>query len=216
MADNDWMTTARTSLPEAARHLSLRERKKLKTRIAIRNATYELIEEQGYDATTVEQIADRAEVSPSTVFRYFPTKEDIVLTDEYDPIAEDLLRSRPADESLLDSLRSIIRQSMTMAMTDDPGFVEREMKLRLRLMTEVPAVRSRVMESMSLTGRLLCRAIAERTGRDENDLEVRVYTMGLMGALLEASIYWTEHDYQGDLLDLLDRTLATFKDLPKR
>ncbi|NGO43632.1 TetR/AcrR family transcriptional regulator [Streptomyces ureilyticus] len=210
------MTTARTSLPEAARHLSLRERKKLKTRIAIRNATYELIEEQGYDATTVEQIADRAEVSPSTVFRYFPTKEDIVLTDEYDPLAVDLLRSRPADESLLDSLRSIIRQSMTMAMTDDPSFVEREMKLRLRLMTEVPAVRSRVMESMSLTGRLLCRAVAERTGRDENDLEVRVYTMGLMGALLEASIYWTEHDYQGDLLDLIDRTLATFKDLPKR
>lgn len=216
MADNDGMTTARTSLPEAARHLSLRERKKLKTRIAIRNATYELIEEQGYDATTVEQIADRAEVSPSTVFRYFPTKEDIVLTDEYDPLAVDLLRSRPADESLLDSLRSIIRQSMTMAMTDDPSFVEREMKLRLRLMTEVPAVRSRVMESMSLTGRLLCRAVAERTGRDENDLEVRVYTMGLMGALLEASIYWTEHDYQGDLLDLIDRTLATFKDLPKR
>ncbi|MGI5195218.1 TetR/AcrR family transcriptional regulator [Streptomyces sp. CA-288835] len=210
------MTTARTSLPEAARHLSLRERKKLKTRIAIRNATYELIEEQGYDATTVEQIADRAEVSPSTVFRYFPTKEDIVLTDEYDPLAVDLLRSRPADESLVDSLRSIIRQSMTMAMTDDPSFVEREMKLRLRLMTEVPAVRSRIMESMSVTGRLLCRAVAERTGRDENDLEVRVYTMGLMGALLEATIYWVEHDYQGDVLDLLDRTLDTFKDLPKR
>ncbi|GAA2640179.1 TetR family transcriptional regulator [Streptomyces vastus] len=210
------MTTARTSLPEAARHMSLRERKKLKTRIAIRNATYELIEEQGYDATTVEQIAERAEVSPSTVFRYFPTKEDIVLTDEYDPLAEDLLRARPEDEGLLDSLRFIIRQSMTMAIADDPTFAEREMKLRLRLMTEVPAVRSRVMESMSVTGRLMCRAIAERTGRHENDLEVRVYTMGLMGALLEAAIYWTEHDHQGDLLDLLDRTLDTFKDLPKR
>ncbi|GGK66278.1 TetR/AcrR family transcriptional regulator [Streptomyces flaveus] len=210
------MTTARTSLPEAARHLSLRERKKLKTRIAIRNATYELIEEQGYDATTVEQIADRAEVSPSTVFRYFPTKEDIVLTDEYDPLAEELLRARPEDESLLDSMRFIIRQSMSMAIADAPTFAEREMKLRLRLMTEIPAVRSRVMESMSVTSRLMCRAIAERTGRHENDLEVRVYTMGLMGALLEAAIYWTEHDYQGDLLDLLDRALATFKDLPKR
>ncbi|MER5224814.1 TetR/AcrR family transcriptional regulator [Streptomyces flaveus] len=210
------MTTARTSLPEAARHLSLRERKKLKTRIAIRNATYELIEEQGYDATTVEQIADRAEVSPSTVFRYFPTKEDIVLTDEYDPLAEELLRARPEDESVPDSMRFIIRQSMSMAIADDPTFAEREMKVRLRLMTEVPAVRSRVMESMSVTGRLMCRAIAERTGRDQDDLEVRVYTMGLMGALLEATIYWVEHDYQGDVLDLLDRTLATFKDLPKR
>lgn len=210
------MTTARTSLPEAARHLSLRERKKLKTRIAIRNATYALIEEQGYDATTVEQIADRAEVSPSTVFRYFPTKEDIVLTDEYDPLAEDLLRARPEDESVLDSLRFIIRRSMAMAMADAPTFAEHEMKLRLRLMTEVPAVRSRAMESMSVTGRLMCRAIAERTGRDENDLEVRVYTMGLMSALVETAIYWTEHDYQGDLPVLIDRALDTLKDLPKR
>ncbi|MDO0912167.1 TetR family transcriptional regulator [Streptomyces sp. DT2A-34] len=210
------MTTARTPVPEAARHLSLRERKKIKTRIAIRDATYALIEEQGYDATTVEQIAERAEVSPSTVFRYFPTKEDIVLTDEYDPLVEDLLRDRPADESVLQSLRYVIRQSLAMAIADDPTFAEREMKLRMGLMVNVPAVRSRAMESMSVTGRLMCRALAERTGRDENDLEVRVYAMGLMGALLEAVIYWAEHDYQDDLIEVIDRTLDTFKDLPRR
>lgn len=78
--------------------LSLRERKKIKTRTAIRRATYRLIAEQGYEATTVEQIAEAAEVSPSTVFRYFPTKEDIVLTDEFDPIMLRELRSRPAGE----------------------------------------------------------------------------------------------------------------------
>ncbi|MGW0826927.1 TetR/AcrR family transcriptional regulator [Streptomyces sp. NPDC002845] len=210
------MTTARTPVPEAARQLSLRERKKIKTRIAIRDATYELIEEQGYDATTVEQIAERAEVSPSTVFRYFPTKEDIVLTDEYDPLVEDLLRERPADESLLDSLRYAIRQGLSMAIADDPTFAEREMKLRMGLMANVPAVRSRAMESMSVTGRLMCRAMAERTGRDENDLEVRAYAMALMGALLEAVIYWAERDYQDDLLQVLDRALDLFKDLPKR
>jgi AcrR family transcriptional regulator len=209
------MTTARIPAAPQAR-LGLRERKKLKTRTAIRNATYALISEQGYDATTVEQIAERAEVSPSTVFRYFPTKEDIVLTDEYDPLVEDLLRERPAEESLLDSLRFVIRQGLRMAVADDPDFAEREMKLRIGLMAEVPAVRSRAMESMSVTGRLMCRAMAERTGRDENDLEVRVYAMGLMGALLEACIYWAERDCQDDLLDLIDRTLATFRDLPKR
>lgn len=73
--------------------LGLRERKKLKTRVAIRRATYRLIAEQGYDATTVEQIAEAAEVSPSTVFRYFPTKEDIVLTDEFDPVIVAALRA---------------------------------------------------------------------------------------------------------------------------
>lgn len=210
------MTTARTPVPEGARQLSLRERKKIKTRRAIRNATYELIEEQGYEATTVEQIAERAEVSPSTVFRYFPTKEDIVLTDEYDPLVERLLQERPAEETLLDSLRHAIRQNMTMAIADDPGFELGELKLRMKLLAEVPAVRSHAMASMSVTGRMMCRAFAERTGRDEGDLEVRVFAMGLMGALLEGVVYWAEHDYQDDLLQLLDRTLDTFKDLPKR
>ncbi|MET9389879.1 TetR family transcriptional regulator [Streptomyces sp. NPDC006624] len=210
------MTTARTPVPEAGRPLGLRERKKIKTRHAIRQATYALVREQGYESTTVEQIAERAEVSPSTVFRYFPTKEDIVLTDEYDPMVEDLLRGRPADEPVLESLRWAIRESMVLALADNPDFGPEEMMLRVRLMAEVPAVRSRLMESMSVTGRLLCRALAERTGRHENDLEVRTYAMGLMGALLEATLYWAEGDFREDLPELVDRTLATFRNLPHR
>src|SRR6266516_841718 len=62
----------------------LRERKKARTRAAIRDHAMRLIREQGYDATTVEQIAEAAEVSPSTFFRYFPTKEDVVLQDDMD------------------------------------------------------------------------------------------------------------------------------------
>lgn len=216
MTDNDGMTTARTPVPEAARHLGLRERKKLKTRMAIRDATYALIKEQGYDATTVEQIAGRAEVSPSTVFRYFPAKEDIVLTDEYDSLAEGLLRERPAGEPVRESLRWAIRKAMTMALTDNPDHGQEEMLLRVRLMVEVPQVRSRLMESMSVTGRLMCRALAERTGRHENDLEVRVYAMGLMGALLETMIYWVEGDCREDILELIDRTLDVCADLPRR
>ncbi|MGV4887153.1 TetR/AcrR family transcriptional regulator [Streptomyces viridosporus] len=210
------MTTARTPVPEAARHLGLRERKKLKTRRAIREATYSLIREQGYEATTVEQIADRAEVSPSTVFRYFPAKEDIVLTDEYDPLLEELLRQRPADEPVLESLRWAFREAMTTALTDNPAHEREETILRARVMVQVPQVRSRLMESMSVTGRLLCRALAERTGRHEDDLEVRVYAMGLMGALLETMVYWAEDDCREDLPTLIDRTLSTFKDLPRR
>ncbi|WP_338896363.1 hypothetical protein WBG99_12250 [Streptomyces sp. TG1A-60] len=67
-----------------------------------------------------------------------------------------------------------------------------------------------------VTAGLAVLCFAERTGRDEDDLEVRVFAMGLMGALLEGVVYWAEHDYQHDLLQLIDRTLDTFKDLPKR
>ncbi|MES4891673.1 TetR family transcriptional regulator [Streptomyces sp. NPDC096012] len=180
----------------------LRERKKIKTREAIRSATYALIEEQGYDTTTIEQIADRAEVSPSTVFRYFPTKEDIVLTDEYGPLMLGELRARPAGEPWTDSLRHAMGKAL------EPSEEEPEvLRLRARLGVQVPAVRSRMFESMSETGRLLRRAIADRTGRDPESLEVRVHAMGLIGSILEVSMYWAENGFEDDLRELTGRAL---------
>ena len=188
--------------PEGPR-LGLRERKKIKTREAIRGATYALIEQQGYDATTIDQIADRAEVSPSTVFRYFPTKEDIVLTDEFDAVMLEEIRRRPAEEPWGDTIRYVLRRAVQVGMAADPAVS----RLRTRLMVQVPAVRSRMMESMSVTGHMLCRAVAERTGRDPGDLEVRVYAMSLIGGLIETTMYWAEHGHQEDLRDLIDRSL---------
>ncbi|WP_210585539.1 TetR/AcrR family transcriptional regulator [Streptomyces sp. GESEQ-35] len=201
------MTAARTSTPADRPQLGLRERKKIKTRMAIRTATYALIQEQGYDATTIEQIADRAEVSPSTVFRYFPTKEDIVLTDEYDTMMEEELRLRPADEPWLESLRYVLKKAIGLERAEEPETT----RLRAHLMVQVPAVRSRMIESMSVTGRLLRGVIAERTGRDADELEVRVYAMCLIGGLSEISLYWAENDYQEDLADLVDRAVDVFE-----
>ncbi len=197
------MTPARTSSPTDRPQLGLRERKKIKTRTAIRDATYALIEEQGYDGTTIEQIAERAEVSPSTVFRYFPTKEDIVLTDEYDAVLLEELRARPADEPWADSLRYVMRKAIGVGAAEEPEIT----RLRSHLMVQVPAVRSRMVESMAVTGRLLASAVAARTGRAEDSLEVRVYTMSLIGGLAEISLYWAENDFRDDLRELLDRAL---------
>lgn len=185
----------------------LRERKKLKTRVAIREATYGLIAEQGYEATTIEQIAAAAEVSPSTVFRYFPTKEDIVLTDEFDPVMEAAVRARPADETPLESLRAVLRQAVEAILADQPE----EMSQRSRLMLEIPAVRARMTETMAETSLLLTRAVADRTGRAESDLEVRVFTASVMAALREVTIYWAEHGQRDDLVALVDRALDTLK-----
>jgi len=68
----------------AAAGPSLRERKKVRTRGAIQEQAIRLFREQGYDETTVEEVAAAADVSPSTVFRYFPTKADLVIYDDLD------------------------------------------------------------------------------------------------------------------------------------
>ncbi|MFF2942488.1 TetR/AcrR family transcriptional regulator [Streptomyces niveus] len=187
--------------------LGLRERKKLKTRVAIREATYRLITDQGYEATTVEQIAAAAEVSPSTVFRYFPTKEDIVLTDEFDPVMEAAIRARPADEPPLESLRAVLRQAVEAILADQ----SEELLQRSKMMLEIPAVRARMTETMAETSLLLSRAVADRTGRDEGDLEVRVFTASVMAALREVTIYWAEHDQKENLAVLVDRALDSLE-----
>ena len=89
----------------------LRERKKQKTREAIQREALRLFQAQGYEATTVEQIAAAAEISPSTFFNYFPTKEDVVLYDSYDPVMLSILAARPSVEppnfSLLNALEPL-------------------------------------------------------------------------------------------------------------
>ncbi|MFJ7339186.1 TetR/AcrR family transcriptional regulator [Streptomyces sp. NPDC101110] len=185
----------------------LRERKKIKTRGAIRAAAYALIEEQGYDATTIEQIADRAEVSPSTVSRYFPAKEDIVVTDEWDPALAAELRSRPADEPWADSLRHVLRTALGPGLAEEPEVT----RLRARLGVEVPAVRARMLQSTAATGRLLRQALAERSGLDPEGLELRVFAMAVMSGLTEVSHYWAETGHRHDIRDLVDRALVVLE-----
>ncbi|WP_370414620.1 TetR family transcriptional regulator [Streptomyces fradiae] len=193
--------------PETPARPSLRERKKLKTRAAIRRAAYRIAGEQGWEAATVEAIAAGAEVSPSTVVRYFPVREDIVLTDDQDELLLARLRARPAGEEPLDSLRAVVLDAVTASLAAEPA----ETRLRAGLMVEVPAVRARLTETTAQTGRLLSGAVAERTGRSPDDLEVRVFTAAVLGALREATVHWAEHGQGDDLVELLDRTVETLK-----
>src|SRR5262249_44921406 len=98
LEDEHPLQAMRAALDGPARP-SLRERKKAKTRAAIQQHALRLFREQGYAATTVEQIAAAAEISPSTFFRYFPTKEDVVLYDDLDPLLIAAFDAQPPELS---------------------------------------------------------------------------------------------------------------------
>src|SRR5690242_10167116 len=89
----------------------LRERKKARTRAAIREHALRLFRANGYQRTTVEQIAAAAEVSPSTFFRYFPTKEDVVLQDDMDTRMVEAFARQPPDLAPIPAVRAALQEA---------------------------------------------------------------------------------------------------------
>ncbi|MEU2789436.1 TetR family transcriptional regulator [Streptomyces sp. NPDC007100] len=192
----------KTAAQPGAQQPGLRERKKIQTRRAIRRAAYRLFEEQGYDATPVDRIAEAADVSPSTVFRYFPTKEDIVLTDAYAPVLAAGLRARPAGEPVVESMRHAAVGTLRRLAAEE----RTELVQRIRLVREVPAVRGRTAENTARDSAMISTVLAERTGRPADDLEVRVVAAALLAALQEALVRWVADGRRDDLETLIGRT----------
>ena len=181
---------------------SLRERKKLKTRESIQREAMRLIQKQGYEKTTIEQIAAAVEVSPSTFFNYFPSKEDVVLYDAYDPIIGQLLLERPADEPLSVAIRHVLEE---MA-----GIFERDRDIilaRARLWLGEPVLRARLWEELERGQVFMSGLIAQRSGRDADDFEIRVTVMVIIMAAMEAMREWVRHDGKGSFLATLRRAL---------
>ncbi|HEV2028590.1 MAG TPA: TetR family transcriptional regulator [Candidatus Dormibacteraeota bacterium] len=180
----------------------LRERKKQKTRESIQREAMRLFEMQGYEETTIEQIAAAVEISPSTFFNYFPSKEDVVLYDAYDPVLASLLMERPADEPLSISFRRVLEEM--------GGIFERDREIilaRARLWFGVPALRARLWEEVEKAQVLMSGLIAQRSGRDAEDFETRVTVMVMVSAAMEAMHEWLRRDGQGSFVDLVNQAL---------
>jgi AcrR family transcriptional regulator len=182
---------------------SLRERKKAKTRIAIREHAMALFKDQGYDKTTVEQIAAAAEVSPSTFFRYFPSKEEVVLQDDYDALLIAAFHAQQVDVPPLRALRNAISE-VFLSMPEGQQAQEAE---RIRLMTAVPELRARMLAQVSEMIQMLAEAVAERVGRQSDDFEVRTFAGALVGVALGIAA-GSGDDPASDYLRQFDRALT--------
>ena len=160
--------------------LGLRERKKIKTRASLRAHAMRLFQEQGYNETSVEQIAEAAEVSPSTFFRYFPTKEEVVLADDIDPIVLQVLADQPADLPPMQAIRMAVAAVFEQLTPED---IDREVE-RQRLVYAVPELRQAMMTLLYRSIDMIASAIAARLGRSPDDFEVRVFAGAVAGAVL--------------------------------
>jgi AcrR family transcriptional regulator len=181
----------------------LRQRKKQKTRESIQRTALRLFEKQGYEETTIEQIAAAAEISPSTFFNYFPTKEDVVLYDAYDPVAIRMFLERPKDEPLEVGLREVLKNLAALFESD-----ERMILARGRFFFEVPALRARLWDELERVQLLILEMLAKRTGRSPDDFELRVAARVVTAAILEASKEWMQSNGRHGLAGLANRALA--------
>jgi AcrR family transcriptional regulator len=194
---------------------SLRERKKLATKVAIRRAALALIAERGFSHVTVEDIAAAADVAPRTFFNYFPSKEAVLFG--ADPGRVEQLRSRlvhaqPGSSALdvlrtvlVDQVRSIVAQFAELG--DDP----------LRWVTQMraahgdPQLRAAQAAHMAQTEASVAAALAERLGTDpERDPYPLVLASAAMGVLRATLSFWAS---SGGVIALEELTDVAFQAL---
>jgi AcrR family transcriptional regulator len=195
--------TGMSEAPAAGRPAGLRERKKARTRAAIQENALRLFREQGYHATTVEQIAEAAEVSPSTFFRYFPTKEDVVLQDGFDLVAIEAFEAQPAGMNVIAAYRAAAAQ-MFAGLTPDELVRFRE---SVELTLTIPEVRARALDEFAGAIDVTAEAIARRTGRDPEDPAVRNVAGALVGVVMSATMPWSSRSTE-DMFARIDAGLA--------
>lgn len=183
----------------------LRERKKLRTREAIIDAALDLFEERGYDATTVEDIAAAADVSPRTFFRYFESKLALIMartTAKHAGIGP-ALAARPADESIVEAVRQVMSDELSERMRDP--LVMRE----FQVMLTTPSLRNLARDHFDDEEAGMVTAIAERLGLPPDDLSAHVITGVISSALWTTVNRWTASGADADeLLPMIDRALA--------
>jgi AcrR family transcriptional regulator len=192
----------------------LRERKKAKTRKAIRDEAFRLIETNGWAATTIEQIADGAEVSPSTFFRYFPSKDAIILADDLDPAMIAAFNDVPADVPPIEAIRRGLRAALDSMTPEAREFEER----RQKIISAIPELRAALVDEFARNVAMLSDLIAQRLNLSSESLEVRVFGGAIIGAMMAVAGVGSDqplNDSSGDVdyqtilraLDLLERGL---------
>ena len=182
-----------------------RQRKKTATSDRIRECALRLFREQGYDATTVEQIAAAAGVSHMTFFRYFPTKEDVALSDSYDPLIASSIAQTPATWPLVQRIRAVLVQGLRQVYDTDRDTLLAQVKL----IDSTPALRERQWAGQLATQQVILQALEVDHHDPRASFQARVTVAACLAAAGTAVLTWVENDGTPDLPDLIDQAFDT-------
>jgi AcrR family transcriptional regulator len=178
-----------------------RQRKKTATRDRIRASALRLFHDQGYDATTVEQIAAAAGVSHMTFFRYFPAKEDVALSDGYDPLIAGIIAQTPATWPLIQRIRAALVDGLRQVYD-----AERDALLtHNKLIVATPALRERLWAHQVATQELILQALTAGQDDPHPSFGDRVTVAACLAAASTAILAWVENDGTPDLPDLMEQ-----------
>ena len=180
----------------------LRERKKLATRTALHESALRLVAERGLDAVSIDDIAERADVSPRTFFNYYSSKDDAVLGLDPDSSARQVsaFLARPADETPVHALRAVAHaQAEEMALDTELW------PLRLKVIESTPALLARLAAVFGEGERVLAEAVAERTGTRAGADAYPTLLAGVAGVAMRTALHrWFASDFTAALPDLVD------------
>jgi AcrR family transcriptional regulator len=197
---------------------SLRERHAERTRDAIVAAAFELFAAKGYAETTIDEIAERADVAPRTFFRYFPAKEAVLFHGADNEVDEAVaeLRARPADETPYESLLAVLRSRAADMTTGD----KREV-----MIAKFAAENSRLFEHhravvMCQFEESIAEVLKERGGEATDDLEVEAAVAAVLATFGTAVRSWIRAGANDDFEPILERCVTAaqgaFQSAPAR
>lgn len=189
----------------------LRARKKAAAMRRIQAEATRLFTERGFDAVTIEHVADAADVSPSTVYRYFGTKEELVMRDEYD----DRLRTALTEALLASDAPPVTAVRSALAAIYDNHFVrDKDATLaRSKLWQETPAIQAATYLVTAEATEFGAQALAQTRGLELN--KARLISTAIIHTLLASVLNWHAdggtrpwQTYAEEALDLLERGLG--------
>jgi AcrR family transcriptional regulator len=189
------------ALPET--RLGRRERKKLRTRALIQREALRLFLEKGFEATTIEEIAEAVDIAPSTFFNYFPTKEDVVFQDDLDPVLLEAIKVEPAGLHPIAVLRKAIHNVFSQLTPEQNTLFRR----RLALMASNPTLRAAFLNQSANQLDEIVAVVAGRAGRSSDDFAGRNLAGALLGVMM-ATFLSVVKDPDADILGLADQALA--------